>query len=543
MDVSKFVRDNWAGGQIMAFSGIDGPTDYHHGLTARTALDGVGIDIEIPARAQIRFADAGPGSFLVTGDYFEIETPVVKVRGAFLDAHHILIEGSCRVTHSDDQIASEQRDQRTLVGAAKHFDASKIDQDLSLAIDARSQWLKTRTVPADLSPETYHAMCKAFSMMKAQVSTPHDRIKKMWTTPDRWPHRGMWLWDSVFHAIGFRHIDVNLARQMLTAVIETQQDDGYIPLCTFFDLPNRLTQPPLLALGAKLINEIEPDLDWISEIYPRLCDYIEWDFKNRDSDGAGLLEWQLIIHHDIEHEANCSAGESGMDNSSRFDAAVPLDATDFNAYVTHECEILAQFAAALGREDDALKWRDKHKQLCQLINDRLWSARSNLYVDFDPKRGEQSPVLASAGFLPLMCGAPSLQQARHLADHLKNPDTFATALPVACIAAGEHYEKDMWRGPVWMNINWLIAYGFDRYRLTEAAQLIRAESRRDIEKYCQSHGTFFEFYDDRREVAPTQLRRKGKRAPEISPYHHVFYDYGWTAATYVDMIFSQYLSS
>lgn len=538
MDPSKLERNNWAGGQLLAFSGIDGPTDYHHGLAARTSLDAVGIDIEIPAQTQLRFADTGPGSFLVTGDYFEIETPAAKVRGAFLDAHHILVEGPCRITNCSGQIASKQLAHRTLVGVSRCFDAEKIHQNLSQAIDDRSRWLKSRTVPADLTPETYQAMCKAFSMMKTQVSTPHDPIKKMWTTPDRWPHRGMWLWDSVFHAIGFRHIDVNLARQMLTAVIETQQDDGYIPLCALVDLPERLTQPPLLGLGAKLIHQIEPDMDWIHYIYPKLCRYVEWDLGNRDSDGTGLLEWQLIIHHDIEHESNCSAGESGMDNSPRFDAAVPLDATDFNAYVTHECEVLCQFATTLGREDDARKWADKHRQLCGLINDRLWSARANIYVDFDPEKNEQSPVLSSAGFLPLMCGAPSLQQAQHLADHLENPDTFATALPVACIAAGEYYEKDMWRGPVWMNINWLIAYGFDRYQLTDAAQHIRSASRRDIEKYCQSHSSFFEFYDDRGEVAPTQLHRKGKCAPEISPYHHVFYDYGWTAATYVDMIFS-----
>ena len=127
-----------------------------------------------------------------------------------------------------------------------------------------------------------------------------------------------------------------------------------------------------------------------------------------------------------------------------------------------------------------------------------------------------------------------------LAEHLTNPDTFGTALPVASVARGDgrHYAKDMWRGPVWINVNWLIAMGFERYGLQDAAGLIRDRSIDVIESGVDSYGTFFEFYDDRLELDPPSLMRKGCCAPEESPYHQVFHDYGWTATLYVDMLLS-----
>lgn len=43
-------------------------------------------------------------------------------------------------------------------------------------------------------------------------------------------------------------------------------------------------------------------------------------------------------------------------------------------------------------------------------------------------------------------------------------------------------------------------------------------------------------------VAPPKLWRKGKCAPEVSPYNQVFHDYGWTATLYVDLTYRGYRS-
>jgi neutral trehalase len=97
----------------------------------------------------------------------------------------------------------------------------------------------------------------------------------------------------------------------------------------------------------------------------------------------------------------------------------------------------------------------------------------------------------------------------------------------------------MWRGPVWVNYNWLIAYGLERYNLVREAETLRQKTMHEIERMYSRYGVLFEFFDDEQAVDPPQLLRKGKCAPEISPFHQVFHDYGWTATLYVDMALSK----
>jgi hypothetical protein len=520
----------WHGGQLLAFSALDGATDYGQALTARTAFDAPGIDITLPARGRLRFPGATGARNLVAGDWFRLGDEATTI-GVFLDTHHLLVEGPCEVTAAESGIACATDGKRTLVGASRHFDRGKLDTDIHAAVQARCQWLQSLRLPAMQTPAGRRTLVKALSILKTQVYSPEGRIRHRWTTPDRWPHRQMWLWDSAFHAIGWRHVARDLAQDAILAVFDMQAPDGFIPHMMSPAAASRITQPPVLALGVKLVHDVTGDDAWVESLYPRLCAYLEWDLRHRDTDGGGLLEWQ------IDGDPHCRSGESGMDNSPRFDAATRLDAVDFNAFLSHECEVMAEFAQKLGLADEAAKWAHRHAELNRRIASRLWCEERGFFVDYDTERRAPSPVLASSGFLPLLCGAASPAQAARLAACLADPSMFGTPFPVPSIAAQDtqHYAKDMWRGPVWININWLIARGLERYGLVVAADRLRSQTLEEIEENCEKYGTLFEFYDDRREVAPPRLLRKGKCAPEASPYHQVFHDYGWTASLYVDL--------
>lgn len=524
-------RDAWMGGQLLAFSALDGTTDFENALVARTAFGTPGIDVKFPAHCRIRFPLSAGKDNVVAGDWFCLGE---AVQGAFLDTHHLLIEGPCEVLDAAPAIASFTNANRTLIGSASHIDAAKLNSDMESVLRDRGRWLRSLRIPSCTSIATRRTLLKSLSVMKTQVYSPEGMIRHRWTTPDRWPHRRMWLWDSVFHAIGWRHVDPELARDAITAVLDMQATNGFVAHMMDPNGTSEITQPPILALGAKLVHDISPVDGWIESMYPKLCAYVEWDMANRDRDGAGLLEWE------ITGDPHCRSGESGMDNSPRFDAATQMDAVDFNSFLALECEILAEFAASLDLNGDAAKWKSTHARLCSLIAGRLWSEKLGFFVDYDIDRHAQSPVLASSGFLPLICGAATLTQAARLAEHLRDPRMFGTAFPVPSIAANDiqHYAKDMWRGPVWINLNWLIASGFDRYGFDDLATALRAQTMREIEKFCEKYGVLFEFYDDRREVDPPQLLRKGKGAPEESQYHQALHDYGWTASLYVDLVCS-----
>lgn len=527
--------DRWYGGRLLAFSGLDGLTDFYHGLTARTSLADFSLEIKLPGESEIQLPWVNTPEGALRGDSFDLTDGFSHIRGAFLDAHHLLIEGACCIKEPlDPNLVALFSGERLLIGSAARFTPDLLDSDLDAALTARRAWVESAWLPPNLPDQAEGIARSALSQIKTMVYAPEGMIHRRFTTPDRWPHRGMWLWDSAFHAIGIRHFDPALAREILEAVFDGQKPDGMVPIRTDPGESHAVfTQPPVLALATAMIEEIQTDPAWLEQMYPRLSGYIRWDLEHRDSDGAGLAEWA------IEEFENCRSGESGWDNSPRFDAAVQLDAVDFNSFLALECELLAGFAARLNKPAESLHWAETHRSLCAQINARLWDKTLGFYVDYDTQNRRQSPVLAASGFLPLICGAASQAQAIHLVEHLRDPMMFGAPFPVPTVAVRDtaHYAKDMWRGPVWINVNWLIEYGLARYGFVREAENLREKTLAEIEKYFRKYGTFFEFYDDRQELPPPQLQRKGKLAPHVSPFHQVFFDYGWTAALYLDWIY------
>ncbi len=516
----------------MAFSGIDGRTDFESGIVARTSFDGAAIDIKIPCEARLEFHSAKPSKVFLGGDFFILDTEGGKVRGAFLDTHHILIEGDAFLP-SSDKLELARKGGLSLLGVKGHFNPALLDYGIEKAISERMGWLEKIEIPSALSGSRRKTLLKALSIMKTQVCSPEGRVRRRWTTPDRWPHRQMWLWDSGFHSLGWRHIDKGMARDAIEAMLEARSEDGFIPHMAGSDGGSSITQPPVLAYCASLVDE-EWDLEWLRRIYPALRDYVEWDFRNRDSDGGGLCEWF------IEESPTCRSGESGMDNSPRFDSATALDATDFNAFLALECETLSSMAKRLGLPKDERHWLEKRDAICSLINKRFWNDGKSFYFDFDVASVRMSEVMASSGFLPLLCGAPNPEMARRLARHLSNPETFGTPLSIPSIAACDtkSYSKDMWRGPVWININWLVARGLERYGMRDEAASIDEATMAEIERMYLKYGSIFEYYDDRRQDDPPKLMRKGQSAASSpSPYHQPLFDYGWSVTLYVDMAF------
>lgn len=523
------ILNVWGGGQLMAFSGLDGKTDFDHGLVLRTGFEGFVIECKWPRDdARIIFSENAPAGTYLAGDHFKCTSGQGEITGAFADAHHLLIEGPCRVENAGSFIQHEIRGGKTLIGSRGFFRPEWLDAEVGEVFEQRRRWLAKHCTGL-----RSRATAKALSQLKTQCYTAEGQLRHNFTTPDRWPHKMAWLWDTVFHALGLRHFEPQFARDSISAVFDSQQPSGFIPLAMSPYYSSYVTQPPVLGFGIRMLMQSHPDPEWERGLYPKLARFAEWIMANRDSDGAGLVEWY------IEKHENCRSGESGMDNSPRFDGAIQLDAPDFNAFLAFDCEVLADMAGRYGTPEEVKYWQDHHRRLCRLINERLWDPEKRFYFDYDVAAGKRLDVLASSGFLPLLCGAPDREQAGQLRDHLYNPETFRTPLRVPSIArcCEKHYRKDMWRGPVWININYLIAWGLERYGFAAESEELRRETMSEQERFYEKYGTFFEFYDDRREDDPPFLMRKydpDSTAPKA--FHQVFSDYGWSATLYLDMI-------
>jgi neutral trehalase len=235
----------------------------------------------------------------------------------------------------------------------------------------------------------------------------------------------------------------------------------------------------------------------------------------------------------------CPCGESGMDNSPRFEGGRICGSVDLTCFISRECEVIAEFAQRLGKADVQKKYAEIHENLNSLIESKLWNEEMGFYSDFDIITRKPTMVSAVSGFLPLLCGAASKEHAARLAAHVRNPKTYGTFYPLPSVSISDPcFELDMWRGPVWHIFNYHVAEGLDRYGFHDEAAHIR---RRTVEaglRYYKEFGGFFEFYDPFGELPPGHINRKGPNVPEGPVWlHRAVHDYGWSAAVFLDMLY------
>lgn len=151
-----------------------------------------------------------------------------------------------------------------------------------------------KIVPANqLAEDERRTLGKCFSVMKSQVYTAEGKFRQRWTTPDRLPHKILWLWDSVFHSFGNVYIDPQLAYESLRSVLDTQRSDGFIPHMSSPDGGSEVTQPPVLAWASYKLYEKAGHLEWLSDSYDHLKNYLKWNLKNRDENHNYLFEWKV----------------------------------------------------------------------------------------------------------------------------------------------------------------------------------------------------------------------------------------------------------
>ncbi len=568
------LPDRWGEGTLFAFSGIDGPTETASGFVVTAAADPYNFLIHTPRRRRLQLAHRGAGTVVTaTGDALIVKWPPGSPTGedelaATCTAWHTLTgqipkgahlalcfdsapPGSSGVSTDDEEACEEltgffqvtwdpvhndavvlaRQGERWALAYGKTVNQAKVR---TLAVLAREldevlvqRFAIYRDLPEITVPGYERLFRKCVSVMRVNTLGPEGAMQRHWSTPDRVPHRHMWLWDSVFHSFGMNHLDPALAWDFLQAVLERQWDDGMVPHCMRVDgTTSGITQPPILAWGVWENHQHLHDPDRLVYALPRLEAYLEWNLTHRDANQNGLLEWA------IEATPTSRSGESGMDNSPRFDRAILLDAVDFSTFQALDMAYVAQIAAALGQYDKAAFWQDRADRMAKRIHDQLWDPAQSFYCD-RTMEGELSPVKAVSGFLPLLLDAIPDDHVAGLVSHLSNPETFAAAFPVPSVSLDDPaWSTDMWRGPTWINFDYLVIQGLLRQGHTDAARALRDAVLEHVDRYYQQYGVLFEFYDAKDEVPPVACDRKGARQEpyDIRVKMDSIRDYHWTAA-------------
>jgi glycogen debranching enzyme len=169
----------------------------------------------------------------------------------------------------------------------------------------------------------------------------------------------------------------------------------------------------------------------------------------------------------------------------------------FNAILYRADECLLELAKLAEESIEEIeKWM---RALREAFQSRLWSESDALYLDYDLIRGATIRQNTIAGLIPLYAGLPSKDQAKLLVEnHLLNRDEYAPDgqhthyfTPTASKTNPYFDPVKYWRGPIWVNTNWLLFEGLRRYAEHRGlAERIRSDTLELLDR-----NTFYEYFD------------------------------------------------
>lgn len=330
-------------------------------------------------------------------------------------------------------------------------------------------------------------------------------------TPSKSHYVGIWQWDAFFHALAYRHANQRLAQDQLRIVLDHQLANGMIPdaihdegIVTHLEFPVEadVTKPPLVAWAAWKLFEVDGDREFLEEIYGPIVRWNRWWFEQNDADRDGLCEY----NHPFS---------SGLDDSPLWDSGMPVTSPDLNTYLCLQQECLAKMAQEIGEASDAQLWDQRAAAIARRMQTRLWDEKEGLF--WAMRAAKPIRIKTPFSLFPLITGRMPQQVNRRLVEHLVDEHQFWPRFPVPSVALDDpHYDPNqMWRGPTWVNVNYLLIEGLYKCGFHSTAAALR---RRTLDLIA-AHPDIYEYYHP----------QTGQKPP------HAAAIFGWSSAVFIDL--------
>ncbi len=354
----------------------------------------------------------------------------------------------------------------------------------------------------------------AWWILGAGLLSPRFYLTREAMVPSLTHYAGVWTWDAFFHALAYRHVDAKLAEDQLRVLIDHQRSDGMIPdavdeedVVTRGKLPGSMeeadmTKPPLMAWVALKLYETSEHRDFLEEIYEPICRWTRWWLERNDDDHDGIIQY----NHPYS---------SGLDDSPLWDEGMPVESPDLNTYLVMQMDALGKMAQIIGLSEEADQWQTQAQRLTLNLISHSWNSRSAVF--WATRHHRPIRVLTPFSLYPLLTGRLSPSMTKRLVTHLRSPEEFWTKYPLATVAQRDaRYDPEqMWRGPTWVNINYLFIEGLLRCGYDDLARQLRDQT---LELLMQ-HSNIYEFYNSETGTPP-------KGAASV---------FGWSSAIFVDL--------
>jgi hypothetical protein len=366
-------------------------------------------------------------------------------------------------------------------------------------------------------------------------------------------------------------------------VFNTSADDHYFPGSPFwetwrsFDAPDQIktsgiSNPPVHGFVLQRMYQVARDkgraLNFVREMYPKIRAMHAYFYNERDPHHEGLV----YIRH---------PWESGNDNSPTWDT--PLEKIDFSRIkvppyqrkdldTSHEehrpthsdydryIHLIDLFRKADYREadiysiipfavqdplfntilirsnqamielggmigEDVQEFKEWNELSISAMNRKLWNEKTAMYDAYDLINNEPLLMEASSGLMPLFAGVPDAARAGKVVERLQSAAFSGTPqqpyylCPSFTPLSDKFDRQKYWRGPVWINMNWMLFHGLNHYGYHELAEKVKADSLELL-----SHYGFYEYFDPIRGIVHEQHQGYGSR------------QFSWSAALCLDWV-------
>ncbi len=384
--------------------------------------------------------------------------------------------------------------------------------DIARAMEEAAQRWHNWFASAPQVEEEYKAQYYfAWWIMRAGLISTRFYTTREAMTPSMIHYVGVWQWDAYFHALAYRHLDKHLAHDQIRIVLDHQREDGMIPdaihdegTVTRLDHPivADVTKPPLLAWAAYKLYEHDGDREFMDEIYEPIVRSNNWWFENNDTDGNVLCEYQHPY-------------SSGLDDSPLWDDGMPVESPDLNTYLYLQQEALSKIAGAIGKQEDAELWQGRAEAMARRLVQLTWDEESGFF--WARRNGSIVNVRTPFNLFPLITGQLPAKISERLVAHLTDERQFWSRYPVPTVAMDDpkYTPGIMWRGPTWVNVNYLLIEGLQRSGYQDLAQELR---RRTLD-LINSRDDIYEYYDS----------VTGENPPTAASM------FGWSSAVFIDL--------
>jgi len=158
------------------------------------------------------------------------------------------------------------------------------------------------------------------------------------------------------------------------------------------------------------------------------------------------------------------------------------------------------------------------------MNEKLYDPADHVYKYYDLVTNQKLSVITSSSLSPLFAGIPTKEMAKEMMN-VMNGEKFRGAneeyyLCPSCDTTDTGFESQRyWRGPVWINLNWMLYHGLKRYHNNELAEILK----HDTISIIKEQG-FYEYFEAQKEKSKKMNSGYGGS------------EFCWTAALYLDLI-------